>query len=123
MKRRHLVAALPGLALPGLARAQGDGTAGAWPTRPVSLVVPWAPGGSNDIVARLVAPVLAERLGQSVVVENRAGGGGSVGMGQVVRARPDGHTLLVSSASNHVFHALVAKELGYDVREALVAWP
>ena len=90
----------------------------AWPTRPVTLVVPWAPGGSNDVVARLVAPLLSERLGQSVVVENRAGGGGSIGMGMVARARPDGHTLLVSSASNHVFHALVAKDMGYDVREA-----
>jgi tripartite-type tricarboxylate transporter receptor subunit TctC len=115
MRRRTLIA---GLALPmiasGTARAQD-----AWPTRPVTLVVPWAPGGSNDVVARLVAPQLAEKLGQSVVVENRAGGGGSIGMGLVVRARPDGHTLLVSSASNHVFHALVAPDLGYDPREAL----
>jgi tripartite-type tricarboxylate transporter receptor subunit TctC len=92
----------------------------AWPNRTVTLVVPWAPGGSNDVVARIVAPLLSERIGQSVVVENRAGGGGSIGMGLVTRARPDGYTLLVSSASNHVFHALVAKELGYDVREALV---
>jgi tripartite-type tricarboxylate transporter receptor subunit TctC len=115
MRRRTL---LTGLALPmiasGAARAQD-----AWPTRPVTLVVPWAPGGSNDVVARLVAPQLAERLGQSVVVENRAGGGGSIGMGLVVRARPDGHTLLVSSASNHVFHSLVAQDMGYDPREAL----
>jgi len=115
MRRRILLASL---ALPGLAsraaRAQES-----WPSRPVTLLVPWAPGGSNDIVARLVAPPLAERLGVSVVVENRAGGGGSIGMGLVARARPDGHTLLVSSASNHVFHALVSPDLGYDVREAL----
>jgi len=114
MRRRSVLAAIAAapLARPALAQE-------AWPARPVTLVVPWAPGGSNDVVARLVAPMLAERLGQSVVVENRAGGGGSIGMGQVVRARPDGHTLLVSSASNHVFHALVAHDLGYDVREAL----
>ncbi|WP_237216320.1 Bug family tripartite tricarboxylate transporter substrate binding protein [Falsiroseomonas oryziterrae] len=114
MRRRSVLAAIAAtpLARPALAQE-------AWPARPVTLVVPWAPGGSNDVVARLVAPVLAERLGQSVVVENRAGGGGSIGMGQVVRARPDGHTLLISSASNHVFHALVAHDLGYDVREAL----
>jgi tripartite-type tricarboxylate transporter receptor subunit TctC len=114
MKRRMLLGALatPVVVRAGLAQE-------AWPARTITLVVPWAPGGSNDVVARLVAPVLSERLGQSVVVENRAGGGGSIGMGQVVRARPDGHTLLVSSASNHVFHALVAPDLGYDVREAL----
>jgi tripartite-type tricarboxylate transporter receptor subunit TctC len=118
MQRRTLLGAVPALATPmltaGVARAQES-----WPNRPVTLVVPWAPGGSNDVVARIAAPMLAERIGQSVVVENRAGGGGSIGMGQVVRARPDGYSLLVSSASNHVFHALVSPDLGYDVREAL----
>jgi tripartite-type tricarboxylate transporter receptor subunit TctC len=114
MRRRVVLGAVAAPALAPAVRAQEG-----WPQRPVTLVVPWAPGGSNDVVARLVAPVLAERLGQSVVVENRAGGGGSIGMGLVVRARPDGHTLLVSSASNHVFHPLVAPDLGYDVREAL----
>jgi tripartite-type tricarboxylate transporter receptor subunit TctC len=115
MQRRTLLGAMAApMVATGVARAQE-----AWPTRPLTLLVPWAPGGSNDVVARLVAPLLAERLGQSVVVENRAGGGGSIGMGMVVRARPDGHTLLVSSASNHVFHALVSPDLGYDVREAL----
>ena len=73
----------------GAARAQG-----AWPARPVVLMVPWAPGGSNDLTARLLAPHLSERFGQSFVVENRPGGGGAVGMGQVARARPDGLTLL-----------------------------
>jgi tripartite-type tricarboxylate transporter receptor subunit TctC len=115
MRRRHILAALAAPALaPSLARAQDS-----YPGRTITLIVPWAPGGSNDVVARLVAPLLGEQLGNSVVVENRAGGGGSIGMGQVVRARPDGYTLLVSSASNHVFHALVSPDLGYDVREAL----
>ncbi|MBX9593237.1 MAG: tripartite tricarboxylate transporter substrate binding protein [Roseomonas sp.] len=116
MLRRALLATpflLPALA-PRSARAQDN-----WPNRPITLIVPWAPGGSNDVTARLVAPMLAERLGQSVVVENRAGGGGSIGMGQVVRARPDGYTLLISSASNHVFHPLVSPDLGYDVRQVL----
>ena len=99
MRRRPLLAGLAaGLATPLLSR--GAAAQDGWPSRPITLVVPWAPGGSNDIVARLVAPALSERLGQSVVVENRAGGGGSIGMGLVTRARPDGHTLLVSSASN-----------------------
>jgi tripartite-type tricarboxylate transporter receptor subunit TctC len=112
MRRRSLLATP--LLLPFAARAQE-----AWPTRTVTLLVPWAPGGSNDVTARILAPVLAEKFGQSFVVENRAGGGGSLGMGMAVRARPDGHTLLFSSASNHVFHPLVAPDLGYDVREAL----
>jgi tripartite-type tricarboxylate transporter receptor subunit TctC len=112
MLRRALLAAP--LLLPALAQAQDQ-----WPSRAITLLVPWAPGGSNDVVARLVAPMLSERLGQSVVVENRAGGGGSIGMGMVVRARPDGHTLLISSASNHVFHPLVSPDLGYDVRDVL----
>ncbi|WP_165943284.1 Bug family tripartite tricarboxylate transporter substrate binding protein [Roseicella aquatilis] len=107
--------ATPALLMPLAARGQE-----AWPTRPVTLVVPWAPGGSNDVAARLLAPALEARLGQPFVVENRPGGGGSLGMGLAVRARPDGHTLLVSSASNHVFHPLVARNLGYDVQEALL---
>src|SRR6476619_1963129 len=81
--------AAPALLLPATARAQ-DG----WPSRPVTLLVPWAPGGSNDIAARLLAPALEARFGQPFVVENRPGGGGSLGMGLAARARPDGRTLL-----------------------------
>jgi tripartite-type tricarboxylate transporter receptor subunit TctC len=98
------------------ARAQDPS---AWPSRPVTLLVPFAAGGSNDVVARLLAPALEQRFGQPFIVENRPGGGGAVGMGQVARARPDGLTFLVSSASNHVFHPLISPDLGYDVREAL----
>ncbi len=111
---RRAALALPALLLPAAAGAQE-----AWPTRPVTLLVPWAPGGSNDAAARLLAQPLEARFGQPFIVENRPGGGGSIGMGMVARARPDGLTLLVSSASNHVFHPLVAPDLGYDVREAL----
>jgi tripartite-type tricarboxylate transporter receptor subunit TctC len=100
----------------GAARAQP-----AWPARSVVLVVPWAPGGSNDLTARLLAPHLSERFGQSFVVENRPGGGGAVGMGQAARAKPDGYTLLISSASNHVFNHFVVLDQGYDPREALSA--
>jgi tripartite-type tricarboxylate transporter receptor subunit TctC len=112
---RRTALAAPALLLPLGARAQ-DG----WPSRPVTLLVPWAAGGSNDIAARLLAPALEARFGQPFVVENRPGGGGSLGMGMATRARPDGLTLLVSSASNHVFHPLIAPDLGYDVRQALV---
>ncbi|MBY0338113.1 MAG: tripartite tricarboxylate transporter substrate binding protein [Acetobacteraceae bacterium] len=109
--RRTLLAAPALLAVP--ARAQE-----AWPARPVTLMVPWAPGGSNDVVARLLSPAFEAAARQPFVVENRPGGGGSVGMGLAMRARPDGQMLFVSSASNHVFHPIISGELGYDVREA-----
>jgi tripartite-type tricarboxylate transporter receptor subunit TctC len=113
--RRAVLAALAALLLPPLAAAAQE----AWPSRPVTLLVPYAPGGSNDVVARLLAPHLEARFGQPFLVENRPGGGGTIGMGLVARARPDGLTFLVSSASNHVFHPLISPDLGYDVREAL----
>ncbi|MEA3192767.1 MAG: hypothetical protein QOD26_1100, partial [Betaproteobacteria bacterium] len=99
--------------LVGVAQAQ------TFPSRPVRILVPAPPGSSPDIRARQIAPKLQEALGQPFVVENRPGGGGSLGMGIAARARPDGTTLLVSSASNHVFHPLVAADLGYDVQQAL----
>jgi len=113
MKRRTLLAA-PALWAP-LAAAQAQDS---WPSRPVTMIVPWAPGGSNDVVARLFSPGLEGRTGQPFLIENRPGGGGSVGMGMAARARPDGQTLFVSSASNHIFYPLISGELGYDVREA-----
>ncbi len=89
--RRILLAAPLALALP--ARAQDA----AWPQRAITLVVPFAPGGPVDNVARPVAEGLRRRLGQAVVVENRAGGGGTVGTRVVAQARPDGYTLLIGS--------------------------
>ncbi|MBY0330234.1 MAG: tripartite tricarboxylate transporter substrate binding protein [Acetobacteraceae bacterium] len=82
------------LALPGLALAQT-----AWPERPVTLVVPFAPGGSPDIAARIVAPRMGERLGQPAVVENRSGAGSTIGTRSVIGARPDGYTALMGSIS------------------------
>lgn len=117
MNRRNVIAlAATTVAAPFVARAQD-----AWPNRPVTLLVPFAAGGSNDVVARLLAPALEAKFGQPFVVENRPGGGGSLGMGMVARGRPDGSVFLVSSASNHVFHPLVSGDLGYDAREALPA--
>ena len=116
MTTRRAILATPVLAstvLTSPARAQSD----AWPSRAVTMIVPWAAAGSNDVTARLVAPALEARFRQPFVVENRPGGGGSVGMGLAMRARPDGLTVLISSASNHVFHPLISGELGYDVRE------
>ena len=110
--RRGLLAAAGGLfAMPALAQR-------AWPDRPVTLVVPYAAGGSNDVVARLLAPKLQAVLGQSFVVENRTGAGGAIGMGQVARGPADGSVFLVSSASNHVMNPIVAPAQSPDPRTA-----
>ncbi len=79
------------LALPSLARAQSD-----WPARPVRVIVPFPPGGSVDIIARVLQPRLQEALGRPIVVENRGGAAGSVGAGEAARAAPDGYTWLLA---------------------------
>ena len=93
----------------------GPTAAQTYPTRTVSLIVPYPAGGSVDGVARIVAQSLAERLGQSVIVENRAGGaGGIVGANYVAKSAPDGYTLLLT-ASIHVITPFLAKSVPYDV--------
>lgn len=82
-------------------------------TKPIRLVVPWPPGGSNDIAARVLAPRLARSLGQSVVVDNRAGAGGIIGTDIVAKAVPDGYTIMLNSAT-HVANATIYRELPYD---------
>ena len=77
-------------------------SAQAYPTRPVRLIVGFAPSGGNDIVARLIAQWLSERLGQSFVVDNRPGGGSNIATEAVVNAPPDGYTLLLVSAANAI---------------------
>lgn len=108
-------------ALAGLALASGAALAQAWPTQTITIIVPFAPGGSNDITARLLAPELQKRLGQSVIIENKAGSGGYVGVGAAVRAKPDGYTLLISSASSHVFANLTKSDATYDPRQGFEA--
>jgi tripartite-type tricarboxylate transporter receptor subunit TctC len=85
----------------------------AYPSRPVRLVVPIAAGGSQDILARLIGQWLSERLGQPFVIENRPGGGGNIGTEAVVRAPPDGYTLLLVSGANLINAALYDK-LNYN---------
>jgi tripartite-type tricarboxylate transporter receptor subunit TctC len=95
------------IAAPGLARAQ------AFPNRPIHLVVPFPPGAAPDVTARLVAPVLAEQLGQSVIVDNRPGAGSNIGTQQALRAAPDGYTLLQALATNTV-NATLYQNLDFD---------
>src|SRR5262249_33292436 len=90
----HLAAGAAALPLaPHIARAQ------AYPTRPVRIVVPFAPGGGTDVIARLIGQYLSERLRQQFVIENRPGGGSNIGTGAVAHAPPDGYTLLMVDTS------------------------
>ncbi len=102
------------LAWPAPGRAQQP--AGGFPSRPVQLVVPYPPGGVVDPVARILAARLGSELGQAVIVENRAGAGGSIGAGHVARARADGHTILLHTGSGLVIQQLANRNVGYDAR-------
>jgi tripartite-type tricarboxylate transporter receptor subunit TctC len=109
--RRALIA-LPAALLPFMAGAEAR--AAGWPDRPVRLVVPYAPGGNADFTARAASPRMAEALGQPVVVENRAGAGGSIAAAQVARTRPDGLTILLGSNGPLAINPAVQANLGYD---------
>ncbi|WP_299454095.1 tripartite tricarboxylate transporter substrate binding protein [uncultured Pigmentiphaga sp.] len=84
-----------------------------YPNRPVRIVIPFAPGGSNDIVGRLIGEELAKRLGQPFIVDNRGGAGGTIGTDLVAKSRPDGYTLLLISTP-HTANATLYKKLPYD---------
>ncbi|MES2402262.1 MAG: tripartite tricarboxylate transporter substrate binding protein [Pseudomonadota bacterium] len=98
-----------------LALALGAGSAlAAYPDKPVTLVVPFAPGGSSDIVARSIAPMLGERLGQAIVIENVSGAGGMLGTQRTVRAASDGYTILLGSGSEILINKVINPALAYD---------
>lgn len=108
MKRFLAAAVVASLAPWGIAQAQG------YPSRPIQLVIPFPPGGATDIVGRLVGRKLSERLGQPVVIENRAGAGTVIGAGYVAKAPADGYTLLVSSGSTFTINPAINSKLPYD---------
>ncbi|MDO9711489.1 Bug family tripartite tricarboxylate transporter substrate binding protein [Paracraurococcus lichenis] len=105
-RRGLLAAAATALATPALADWAAQ--------RPITFVVAYGPGSANDIVVRLVQPGLSARLGQPVVIENRAGGGGTVGTAAVARARPDGHTLGLASTATTAINPALFRDLPYD---------
>ena len=107
MKIFSCVVALACMFAPGTAEAQ------SYPSKPVRLIVPFPPGGSNDIVGRMIAAQLGERLGQPVVVDNRGGAGGTIGTDMAAKAAPDGYTLLLISVA-HAFNPAMYKKLPYD---------
>ncbi len=111
ISRRAMLAGAAAAVLPDLACAQGSG---AWPSQPIRLVVPFAPGGTTDLVARLVAQGLQERLGQPLIIENRPGAGATLGSQQVAAAAPDGYTLVLSNIASHAIAPSLYRNLRYD---------
>ncbi len=114
LNRRRVVQAL---AL-GLAVAGTSAMAQSWPTRPISLIVPFAAGGTTDVLARALADKLSQSLGQPVVVESKPGAGATIGADFVAKAKPDGHTLLMG-AVHHTIASSVYKKLPYDFAKDL----
>ncbi len=106
---RRMFLAAAALAIPAVARAQ------TWPTRPVRIVEPGAPGGGNDTTIRLFAPHLDRAFGQSFVVENRPGAGGRVGVENAFRSAPDGTTLLLGNAGSNGINAAIYRDLPYNL--------
>jgi tripartite-type tricarboxylate transporter receptor subunit TctC len=106
-RRRFLAASLATLSAPAFAQA-------SWPSKPIKLVVPYAPGGTTDVIGRVIAEYLGQRLGQNIVVENRPGKGATIGTSQVAKAPPDGYTLLVSNISSFAVAPPLYGDLDYD---------
>jgi tripartite-type tricarboxylate transporter receptor subunit TctC len=111
LPRRALLALPALLAAPRIASGQG-----AWPSRPVRLIVPFPPGGPTDIMGRLLAAQLEAELRQPFVVENRAGATGAIGSQAVMQSAPDGYTLVVGTLGSHALQPLIARTPAYDPR-------
>ncbi|HKY87470.1 MAG TPA: tripartite tricarboxylate transporter substrate binding protein, partial [Pseudorhodoplanes sp.] len=96
-----------------------DTNAQDYPSRPITLIVPFAPGGSTDVIARVVGEAMHKELGQPVVIENRAGAGGSLGTAAIAKAAPDGYTIGMGTASTLAINPAAYKSLTYDVQKDL----
>ena len=107
------VGALAGLALAPAAFAQAP----AYPSKPITIVVGYPPGGSTDLMGRMVGTELSNRLGQPVVIENIGGAGGAIGAQKVASAQPDGYTLLVGASNELAINKLVTKKVKYDIKD------
>lgn len=113
MKKSYLLAALVTSVVAGFWGATGYAQSGAYPSKPIRVVVPFAAGGNTDAVARLISAKMAEQMGQPVVVENRAGANSVIGAEFVAKSPPDGYTLLIVTPA-HVINPLVNLKLPYD---------
>jgi tripartite-type tricarboxylate transporter receptor subunit TctC len=115
--RRNLLAAMGGMGAAALAHAPAPARGQTWPERPVRMLVGFAAGGPTDVIARVVAQDLTARLGQPVVVENRAGANSLIATEAVARAAPDGHTLLVSTLAHNVNPILMERVPYHPLRD------
>jgi len=115
IRRRSLVALAAAALASRSLRAQG-----AWPTKPVRIVVPFAPGGTTDILARALAPELAKAFGQSFIVENKAGAGGNLGADIVAKSPPDGYTLLMGTVGTQAINPSLYPKMPYDAAKDFV---
>jgi tripartite-type tricarboxylate transporter receptor subunit TctC len=111
--------AVLGLGASAFAASLGPARAAEWPARPVTVIVPYSPGGNTDMMARLAGQYLSEQLNQSFVIENRPGGGGAVGAVAVSKAQPDGYTLLFG-ASTQIINIPMLQKVSYDPQKELV---
>src|SRR5688572_7739417 len=102
------------LLIVGAVLVTGNAAAQAYPTKPVRIVVTFSPGGSSDIVARLVAIPLQAELGQAMIVDNKPGAGGTIGAQEVARAEPDGYTLLLSNSAPISISPAMQEQPRYD---------
>jgi tripartite-type tricarboxylate transporter receptor subunit TctC len=116
--RRHFLSATAALALPGLATAQA--TASGWPKQSIRFVVPFAPGGTSEIVARTVAHELTKQLGQTVFVDNKGGGAGIPAMQDVAKAAPDGHTIILGHVGSLAVNPYIFPNQPYDVNKDFI---
>ena len=108
MQRRAVIALAAASAFAGSARAQG-----AYPDKPITMVVPAPPGGGTDLVTRMYADLLGQELGQQVIVDNKGGGNGNIGTALVARAKPDGYTLLMQYSAYHSANPALIKDLNW----------
>jgi tripartite-type tricarboxylate transporter receptor subunit TctC len=109
------------IGLTGMLCAAGVAWSQAYPVKPVRVIIPFPPSGGNDIVARIVFPKVSEQMGQSFVVENRAGAGGTLGSAVVAQSKPDGYTLLIQTVGSHVSNPHLYSKLPYDALRDFVA--
>lgn len=113
-RRSFLALAAMALAVPAFGLGAVTPAAAAFPDRPVRIIVPFPPGGSNDVIARLLAESLQQQWKQPVIVDNRSGAGGNVGAGEVARSEPDGYTLLLSAPGPLAINSFLYKSLTYN---------
>ena len=118
ISRRHLITAgAAAAAMPWLSR--GASAQGAWPSRQIRMICSYPAGGQTDLLARAFGEFIARQVGQTVVIENKAGASGSIGAAEVARSAPDGHTILCSISTTYVMNRAMMKNPGYDMDKDL----